>query len=635
MNTALAKYGLLCGLLVLTGCRQEPLVQQASGQREESGSAPSAPAGTAATSGAGIVFSNATSKAGISFSHNNGAAGLKLMPETNGAGVAFIDYDGDGWQDIFFVNSRDWTEAEVQAYKQGAGRGRPYLFAKTRPRRRATGALYRNNRDGTFRDVTRGSGLDVEMYGQGAAVGDYDNDGKPDLYVTAYPRNYLFRNTSTSQAPRFQDATQTAGVRDGGWSTSAMWVDYDKDGLLDLFVCHYVHWSPAIDRSTFTKSGAKTYGNPQDYGGQLHSLYRNQGGGRFEDVSVRAGIHGSTAQRKEMEQSSKGLGVALCDYDNDLWPDIVVANDREPNFLFHNNKNGTFSEVATRAGIARNAAGWARAGMGIDVADIDQSNRESIAIGNFSGEMMGLYQNVGNGLFLDIAGLSDVGPASAPMVTYGCVYLDVDLDGGLDIAVANGHVNDLIEEFRQDRTYRQPMLLFRNRGVARLSNSQSASPPVIFQEIGAQVGRALREPIVGRGLARGDFDLDGDPDLLVTVQGGAPRLLRNDGGNQNNALRVELQGTKSNRSAIGALVWAKVGDASLRRGVHSGSSYLSQSELPLTFGLGASTLVQQLTVRWPSGQLQKFSNLAANFSLLIREGKGIVKKTKLSGRGGG
>ncbi len=648
MKTALAlKRGLscvalaLCVVLALPGCRREPQNQQAGGQTPATNQALATLEPAAAPSGAGIVFSDATSAAGIHFSHNNGATGLKLMPETNGAGVAFIDYDGDGWQDIFFVNGRDWTDAEVEAYGQGTGRGRPYLFAKKRPRRHTTGALYHNNRDGTFTDVTKGSGLDIEMYGQGVAVGDYDNDGKPDIYVTAYPHNYLFRNVSTSSAPRFQDVTETAGVRDGGWSTSAMWLDYDRDGLLDLFVCHYVRWSPATDKSNFTKSGAKVYGSPEVYGGQLDSLYRNLGHGRFADVSVKAGIRGSGAQRKAMEQSSKGLGVALCDYDNDLWPDIVVTNDREPNFLFHNNTNGTFSEVAGRAGIARNAAGWARAGMGIDAADIDQSNRESIAISNFSGEMLGLYQNMGNGLFQDIAGYSDVAQVSAPFLSFGCVYVDVDNDGWLDVAVANGHVNDLIEEFRHDRAYQQRMLLFHNMGAWQRNNrhsaqvnplnsvSASAPPPVAFQEIGTQLGEALQKPIVGRGLACADFDLDGDPDLLVTVKGGPARLLRNDGGNRNNALRVTLQGTKSNRSAIGAVVWAEVGADSIRRRVHSGSSYLSQSELPLTFGLGQHTQVQALTVRWPSGKLARFKQIAANQMVTINEDKGIVGRQLL------
>ena len=638
MKIALAlNAGLLCGVLALPGCQEEPPAQQAA---DRTSAAPQPPANSQATaapseasSTASLTLTDATSAAGIRFSQHNGAAGLKLMPEANGAGVAFIDYDGDGWQDIFFVNSRDWTEAEIQAYKRGEGRSHPQLFARKRPRRGGVGALYRNNRDGTFRDMTASSGLGVEMYGQGVAVGDYDNDGKPDLYVTAYPRNYLFRNTSTSSGPRFQDVTQAAGVRDGGWSTAAMWVDYNRDGLLDLFVCHYVRWNPAIDKSLFTASGAKTYSNPESYTGQLPRLYRNQGNGRFADVSLKAGIHGSPTQRKQREVWSKGLGVALCDYDGDEWPDIVVANDREPNFLFRNNKDGTFSEVAAKAGIARTVSGVARAGMGIDAGDIDQSNRESIAIGNFSSERMGLHQNVGGGLFIDIADFSDVGPASAPMVTYGCLYIDVDNDGWLDIAVANGHVNDLIEQFRRDRTYKQPMLLFRNMGPRQGHNQPSSAPagplPVAFQEVGAQAGTALQRPIVGRGLASGDLDMDGDLDMLVTEAGGPARLLRNDGGNRNNALRVTLQGTKSNRSAIGAVLWAQAAAQSLRRTVRSGSSYLSQSELPVTFGLGSSTSVQQLTVRWPSGKLARLGQIAANQAVTINEDKGIVGRRPL------
>jgi len=359
-------------------------------------------------------------------------------------------------------------------------------------------------------------------------------------------------------------------------------------------------------------------------------LFRNLGGGKFQDVSIKAGIQPAPGSSKARitELGGKALGVALCDFDNDLWPDIAVANDRERNFLFRNNRNGTFSNVAGKAGIAVSYTGTARSGMGIDVADIDHSNRESLMIGNFSGEMLGLYQNQGKGFFADIAQNSDIARETKPFLTFGCLFTDADNDGWPDIFLANGHVNDLIEMSRRDRTYAQRPLLFRN---------ESATTPGAFREIGPQSGIALIKPIVARGLASADFDLDGDDDLVITTVDGSPSVLRNDSNAstvanaRNHSLRVALRGTKSNRDAIGATVWAEAGQDTVRRRVHSGSSYLSQSELPLTIGLGRETSAD-LIVRWPSDKLMKLGRVEADQSLLIDEDKGIIRRQAFARR---
>ena len=597
-----------------------------------------------------VKYLDVTRASGIRFQHNTGGFGLKLLPETMGSGAAWIDYDHDGDPDLFLVNSRDWTGDEVSAYTHGPGQqdARRYNFhiPSAPPRRRTVGALYRNNRNGTFSDVTKAAGLDIEMYGMGAAAGDYDNDGQCDLYVTGYGRNYLFRNKGQG---RFEEVATQAGVRANGFSTSAMWLDYNRDGRLDLFVCRYLNWTPQTE-VFISEYGLKSISGPFNYEGQLCLLYRNQGGGRFADVSLKAGIQRALKSGKEIR--GKSLGVALCDYNNDLWPDIAVTNDTEPNFLFRNNRDGTFGEIGLRSGLTYSPRGVPRAGMGIDVADIDGSDRESIAITNFNDEMIGLYRNIGGG-FVDVAPSSEVGKVSNAFLGFGCVFTDADNDGWLDILVANGHVNDLIEKkYGQRRTYAERLLLFRNQGTQpqvlepgalgqatnALATAGSEAGGPQFKEIAEQSGEALRAPLVGRGLACADFDLDGDQDAIVTSNSGSPRLLRNDSeaskaSPSNGALRVELQGSRSNRSALGALVWAEQESRSLRRRVRSGSSYLSQSELPVTLGLGRSPL-KQLVVRWPSGKLQKFTNIASNSSLLIDEGKGIVRKEPLAGKPG-
>jgi enediyne biosynthesis protein E4 len=527
-----------------------------------------------------ISFTDVTAQAGIRFKHNSGAFGKKYLPETLGSGCAVLDYDNDGWQDILLINSMNWPG---------------HSGAKSYP------ALYHNNHNGAFTDVTKEAGLAVEIYGLGCAVADYDNDGFDDIYITCLGANHLFRNLGNG---KFQDVTAKAGVGDPGFSTSAVWFDYDKDGKLDLFVCNYVDWS--IDKDLYcTLDGKnKSYCTPESYKGQSSTLYHNRGDGTFENVTERAGLHDPTG---------KSLGVATIDYDNDGWPDLFVANDTQPNKLYRNNGNGTFTDNAMTAGVAFSEAGVARAGMGVDAADYDGSGRQSLVIGNFSNEMMALYHNEGTGLFIDEAPTSTIGRASLLTLTFGCFFFDYDLDGLPDIFAANGHVSDDINTVQQKVRYAQPPHLFRNLGKKK------------FEEVATSLGRALQQAMVGRGAAYGDFDNDGDLDLVITSNNGLARLLRNDGGNQNNLLRIKTVGTASNRDGIGAKVTLKLpNQTKLWSLVKSGSSYCSQSELPLTFGLGKADRVSSIEVVWPSGRVDVASEVNANQFITIQEGKGII-----------
>ncbi|HJR61594.1 MAG TPA: CRTAC1 family protein [Vicinamibacterales bacterium] len=525
------------------------------------------------------TFTDISTAAGVRFRHTSGAFGRKYLPETMGSGAAFVDADGDGHQDLLLVNSMPWPG---------------------QPRARAVMALYRNNGNGTFTDVTAKAGLAVPMYGMGVAAADYDNDGRTDIYVTALGQNRLFRNLG---GLKFTDVTTAAGVGDPGFSTSAAWFDYDRDGKLDLYVANYVEWTIESDVFCTLDGKNKSYCTPERYKGQSPTLYRNRGDGTFENATKRAGL---------LDPTSKALGVALVDHDGDGWLDLFVANDTQPNRLYENRRNGTFADVALSAGVAFDDAGVARAGMGTDAADYDGSGRQSIVIGNFVNERMTLYTNQGKGLFVDEAPRSAIGRASLLTLTFGCFFFDYDLDGRLDILAINGHVADDVEKVQRGVTYAQPPHLFRNLGDRR------------FAEVTATSGRDLRQPAVGRGAAYGDYDGDGDLDLLLTASNGPARLLRNDGGARNNRLRVTLQGTKSNRSAIGAFVRVTTstgpGGWSM---VKTGSSYLSQSELPLTIGLGPEDKVQRIEVRWPNGQTQNLPGAAANQSITIIEGKGI------------
>jgi enediyne biosynthesis protein E4 len=537
--------------------------------------------------GLSVRFADVTGQAGIRFRHTSGAFGKKYLPETMGAGCAFLDVDGDGWQDVFFVQSRNWP-----------GRAGSKVFP----------ALYRNNRNGTFTDITRAAGLAVEMYGLGVAAADFDNDGDADIFVSALGQSHLFRNDGRG---RFEDIGAKAGVGDPGFSTSALWFDYDRDGRLDLFVARYVEWSIKTDLFCSLNGRAKSYCTPESYKGQSPVLYRNKGDGTFENVTRKAGLY---------DPANKMLGVALIDYDGDGLLDLFGANDTQPNRLYRNKGDGTFADVGVMAGVAFNEAGVARAAMGVDAADYDGSGRPSLVIGNFSNEMMALYSNEGNGLFIDEAPASTIGRASLLRLTFACFFFDVDLDGLLDIFAANGHVADDIASVQPTITHAQPPHLFRNLGKKK------------FEDVSARAGTALTEPVVGRGAAYGDYDNDGDLDLLVTANNGPARLLRNDGGT-NRKLRVALAGTASNRDAIGARVRLDVGGGqTVWRMVKTGSSYLSQSELPLTFGLGARQKIDGIEVVWPNGRTERLPGVAADRAITIQEGKGVVRTMPFGSR---
>ena len=520
-----------------------------------------------------------TRQAGIDFRHTSGAYGGKLLPETLGSGCAFLDYDADGWQDVLLVNGMDWPGHH---------------------RARTTLRLYHNNRNGTFTDVTKSAGLDAEIYGMGVAIGDYDNDGFPDILVTCVGQNRLFRNTGRG---KFVDVTHASGL--GGresFSTSALWFDFDRDGLLDLLVCNYVKWSAAHDVFCSLDGKRKSYCTPEAYHGETCWLFRNRGDGTFEDVTATSGI---------FDSSSKSLGVALVDYDRDGWPDLLIANDTQPNKLYRNLHNGTFKDVAVEAGIAFSAEGKARAGMGIDAADFDNSGSAGVAITNFDNEMIGLYRASGNGNYSDVAAQSGVGLASRDKLGFGCVFLDADLDGWLDLAVVNGHIDDTVRNVR-NVGYAQPPQFFLNNGNGK------------FREIGGALGGGFSDPKVGRGLAYGDFDRDGDLDLMITTNNGPAYLYRNDQLTPNRSLRVRLVGTKSNRDGIGAMVHAFHGGRVQSRMVKGGSSYLSQSELPVTFGLGRRDRLDRLVVEWPSGRTEEFKDLAAGRAYECVESKGLT-----------
>jgi hypothetical protein len=521
-------------------------------------------------------------EAGIHFKYNNGAFGKKYLPETMGPGACFLDYDNDGWQDILLINSTDWPGHQTT---------------------KSFSTLYHNNHDGTFTDVTRTAGLLFEGYGLGCAAADYDNDGNVDIYITAVGSNHLFRNLGNG---KFADVTAKAGVADPGFSTSAVWFDYDNDGKLDLFVAHYIDWSIEKDQFCTLDGKNKSYCTPQAYKGESSTLFHNSGNGTFENVTQRAGLHDPT---------SKSLGIALLDYDNDGWLDLFVSNDTEPNKLYHNNHNGTFTDEAVAAGVAYGDAGTVRAGMGTDAADFDNSGWQSLVIGNFTNEGMALYHNDGSGLFTDVAGASGISRMSVQSLTFGSFFFDYDLDGFLDILAVNGHVADDINVVQPKVKYAQPPHLFRNKGKSK------------FEEVTDQLGRALQQPIVGRGAAYADFDNDGDLDLLLTANNGPVRLLRNDNGNQNDVLRVKTVGTRSNRDGIGAKVTLKTSKGMRQfQMVKTGSSYLSQSELPLTFGLGKPEegKTVSLDIVWPSGRKDAISDVKANQFITVQEGKGII-----------
>ncbi|MEP6467155.1 MAG: CRTAC1 family protein [Parafilimonas sp.] len=532
----------------------------------------------------GMRFTDVTATAGLAFRHHNGAYGGKLLPETLGSGCAFLDYDADGWQDILLINGCDWPGHR---------------------RQRSTLRLYRNNRNGTFSDVTRAAGLDIEMYGMGVAVGDSNNNGFPDIFITCVGQNRLFRNTGKGT---FVDATRASGLAGRtAFSTSAMWVDYDRDGRLDLFVCNYVRWSAAHDVFCSLDGSQKSYCTPEAYRGETCWLFRNRGDGTFEDVTATSGV---------FDTSSKSLGVAALDDDHDGWPDLFVANDTQPNKLYRNQRNGTFKDVALEAGVAFSVDGKARAGMGVDAADFDNSGRPGLAVTNFENEMIALYRSVRAGSYQDVALQAGLGLPSRNTLGFGCVFADIDLDGALDLVVANGHIDETVRNIRGNVGYAQPPQLFLNQGRGQ------------FVDVAAAAGAAFATPKIGRGLAYGDFDRDGDVDLLMTTNNGAAFLFRNDQLAGNRALRFHLTGTRSNRDAIGAVVRIVYDGASQSRMVKSGSSYLSQSELPVTFGVGGRDRISRVFVEWPSGRTEDYADVETGRAYDWIEGRGMTPRVR-------
>jgi hypothetical protein len=531
----------------------------------------------------GFHLIDVTAAAGIHFQHNSGAYGGKLLPETLGSGCAFLDYDGDGWQDILLINGMDWPS---------------HKRAKTSLR------LYRNDRDGSFTDVTQRAGLDLEMYGMGVAVGDYNNDGFPDILVTCVGQSRLFQNTGKGT---FLDVTHSSGLGGRlGFSTSALWFDYDRDGFLDLFVCNYVKWSAEHDVFCSLDGKQKSYCTPEAYRGETCWLFHNRGNGTFEDATAASGI---------FDTSSKSLGVALLDYDRDGWPDLLVANDTQPNKLYRNLRNGTFKDVGVEAGIAFSAEGKARAGMGVDTADFDNSGMPGIAITNFDNEMIGLFRSTGKGVYNDVAVEAGVGLPSQNTLGFGCVFLDADLNGFVDLIVANGHIDETVRNIRGNVGYAQAPQLFLNDGQGQ------------FRDVAAAMG-GFSQPKVGRGLAYADFDRDGDLDLLMTTNNGPAYLYRNDQLAGNHSIRFVLVGTQSNRDAIGANVRIEYQGSSQSRMVKSGSSYLSQSELPVTFGLGKREKINRVTIQWPNGRIEDYKDLAAGQTYRCIEGKGVTPQNR-------
>jgi len=515
-----------------------------------------------------VQFVDVSTPANINFRHNAAHEGKKWLPETLGPGCAFFDADGDGWLDILIVNGQDWTDRH----------------------RHTTAALYRNQHDGTFADITAGSGLDFEAHSMGIAIGDYDNDGRDDVYITALEGDRLFHNEGGGH---FRDVTADAGIHNASFGTSAAWLDYDNDGKLDLFVANYVKWTPQTDLWCSMDGSTKSYCTPESYPGNSSKLYRNLGGGKFTDVTKQAGLDDPT---------SKSLGVVAFDYDQDGWTDLFVSNDTQPNKLYHNLKNGRFQEVGLAAGVAFGEDGVARAAMGADASDYDRSGKPHLIVGNFSNQMLGLYHNEGNGLFVDEAPRSAVGRASLLSLTFGLFFFDYDLDGYPDILAANGHLDEEIERVQPKVRYQQTPLLLRNQGSG------------MFQEVPAFPTR-----MVARGMAYGDYDRDGDLDVLIATNDGPAHLYRNDGGNANHWLSVKLEGTRANRNGIGAVVRVTSAGGTQSQTVHSGSSYCSSSDLALTFGLGQDPKATRVEVDWPGGGRQTLQDIAAGQRLNIKQ----------------
>jgi hypothetical protein len=530
-----------------------------------------------------VQFVNIASQAGITFKHENGASPQKYMPETMSGGSIIIDYNNDGWPDLFFVNGGSFIDKQ-----------------------KATGArhgLYRNNKDGTFTDVSANSGIGVSGFGMGACSADYDNDGWPDLYVTSFGGNKLYHNNGNGT---FSDVTEKAGIGAQTWSSSCAFGDIDNDGYVDLFVANYVDFGVNNNKYCTFSGDARVYCHPNVYNGLSDLLYKNNGNGTFSDVTKQAGIYRTTG---------KGLGVVFGDYDGDGWTDIYVANDSVPNFLFHNKGKGVFEEVGLLAGVAVSNDGQPLAGMGVDMGDINGDGLLDIFVTNLDRQTHSLYRNLGKGLFANVTFESGVGEATLPFVGFGALFFDYDNDTHLDIAVANGDVIDNVSMFRDSTSYEQRNLLLKNDGTGKFKDVGLSSGP----------GFALKKP--SRSLSAADIDNDGDLDLLVGNVGQTPDLLRNDGGNKLNSVLIRTVGSKSNRDGIGARLKLTVGSKVLLREVKAGSSYLSESDLRVHFGLGQAARAERLEIRWPSGAVDTVQDIAANQILTITEGRGITAQT--------
>ena len=523
-------------------------------------------------------FVEVTEAAGIRFVHENGAFGEKYLPETMGSGVAFFDADGDADQDLLFVNSRRW----------------PGHRSAPEP----TAALYLNRGDGTFEDATAGSGLDTPFYGIGAAIADYDADGDQDIYLTALGPNRLLENTGDGV---FREAPHAASVAHPGFSSGATWFDADGDGDLDLFLLNYVEWSIEEDIFCALDGVNKSYCTPESYNGASAVLYRNDGPEGFTDVTQAAGL---------FNPRGKGLGVAVLDFDGDGFSDLAVANDTQPNYLYRNLGDGRFEDAGVLAGIAFAENGAARGAMGIDASDYDGDGQTDLVIGNFSNEMVSLYHNEGVGFFIDQAPVSEIGRNSLLTLAFGAFFFDYDLDGRQDIFVANGHVENDIADVQQRVAYRQPPHLFRNRGDGGFDEVTAASPD-------------LARPMVARGAAFGDIDGDGDPDLVLSENGGPARLFRNDGGERNGWIGFRLRGDNSNRDGIGAKITLVIEDGGMTRietrVVKSATGYASQNQLAAIFGLGPVGRAAPARVVWPSGARSEIEAPAIRQVLLVEE----------------
>jgi hypothetical protein len=531
------------------------------------------------------TFLDVAAQAGITFRHDNASSAEKYLIETMGSGCGWIDYDQNGLLDLYLVNG---TATRVYT-----------------PQQPTRGALYRNNGDGGFTDVTAKAGVGAEgLFGMGVAVGDYDNDGFPDLLVLGYGRCILYHNNGDGT---FTDVTARAGVQNSGlWASSAAWFDYDNDGKLDLIIANYVDWSP--ERNFYCGDrgpGMRSYCHPDDFHGQPPTLYHNNGDGSFTDVSKSSGVG---------LKGGNGLGVVTFDYDNDGWQDIFIANDHMPNFLFHNNRDGTFREVGYQAGVAVSADGQFEAGMGTDAADTTRSGRLDLIVGHLDMQLARVYQNMGDQTFEDATLRSKLSYSTYHMSTFGARFMDYDNDGWRDLFLANGHVLDNIERYHADTKYAEPKMMFRNTGSG------------IFENVSDQLGSDFQLPRVSRGAAIGDFDNDGDLDILINNCGQAPQLLRNDGGNANHWLEILLIGTKSNRDGVGARVKVTAGDLLLDDQRKGGMSYQSAQDPRLHFGLGQRSSVESIEIVWPSGSVTKLANIKADQIIAVKEGAGIVER---------